>query len=108
MLNLYRAIEPYLAALGLTALSAGVIFAALFGAMRWFGESWINSKFSERLAGRRPAVRSGTKIRLPSLRPQRRRCAPEFQLGRRDPTPSPLIVRMMPNPYGGAPARWRI
>jgi hypothetical protein len=49
MLNLYRAIEPYLAALGLTALSAGVIFAALFGAMRWFGESWINSKFSERL-----------------------------------------------------------
>jgi len=49
MLDLYRAIELYLAALGFTALSAGVIFAALFGAMRWFGESWIASKFSEHL-----------------------------------------------------------
>jgi len=49
MLDLYRAIEPYRPALGFTALSAGVIFAALFGAMRWFGESWIASKFSERL-----------------------------------------------------------
>jgi hypothetical protein len=49
MLELYRAIEPYLAALGLTALSAGVIGAALFGAIKWFGESWITSKFSERL-----------------------------------------------------------
>jgi hypothetical protein len=49
MLELYRAIEPYLAAIGLTALSGAVIFGALLGALRWFGERWVVSKFSERL-----------------------------------------------------------
>jgi hypothetical protein len=49
MLEIYRMIEPYLAALGLTALSGAVIFGALFGAIKWFGESWMASKFSERL-----------------------------------------------------------
>jgi hypothetical protein len=49
MFELYRAIEPYLAALGLTALSGAVVFGALFAALKWFGEHWINSKFSERM-----------------------------------------------------------
>jgi hypothetical protein len=49
MLEIYRAIESYLAALGLTALSASVIFGALYAALKWFGEQWITSKFSERL-----------------------------------------------------------
>jgi hypothetical protein len=38
-----------LAAIGLTAVSGAVIFGALLGALRWFGERWIVSKFSERL-----------------------------------------------------------
>jgi hypothetical protein len=49
MLEIYRAIEPYLAALGLTALSASVILGALYAALKWFGEQWVTSKFSERL-----------------------------------------------------------
>jgi cell division protein FtsB len=49
VLELYHAIEPYLAAFGFTALSAAIVFGALFGALKWFGENWINSKFSERL-----------------------------------------------------------
>jgi hypothetical protein len=49
MLELYRAIEPYLAAIGFTAISGAVVFAGLFGAVKWFGERWMTAKFSERL-----------------------------------------------------------
>jgi len=48
MLDLYRAIEPYPAALGFTALSAGVIFVVLFGAMRWFAGLHRNSASASR------------------------------------------------------------
>jgi hypothetical protein len=47
--NAYNSIQPYLAALGLSALGFGSVFLAAVAAVRWFGESWVTSKFSERL-----------------------------------------------------------
>ena len=47
MLEIYRIIQPYLAALGLTALTTGIILGALYGALKWFGEKWVTSKFTE-------------------------------------------------------------
>jgi hypothetical protein len=45
----YQAIEPYLAALGLSALGLGGIFLVAIAAVKWFGERWVTSKFNERL-----------------------------------------------------------
>jgi hypothetical protein len=47
--NAYNSIQPYLAALGLSALGFGIVFLAAVAAVKWFGESWVTSKFSERL-----------------------------------------------------------
>lgn len=49
MMAVYHAIEPYLAALGLTALSASVILGGVYAALKSFGDKWVTSKFSERL-----------------------------------------------------------
>lgn len=49
MLEIYRAVEPYFAVLGITAVSAAAIVAAAFAGIKWFGERWITAKFSERL-----------------------------------------------------------
>lgn len=46
---MYSTIEPYLAAVGLSAVGFGGIFLAVFGAMKVFGDKWVNSKFNERL-----------------------------------------------------------
>jgi predicted RND superfamily exporter protein len=37
----YNAIQPYLAALGLSALGFGSVFLAAVAAVKWFGESWV-------------------------------------------------------------------
>jgi hypothetical protein len=47
--NAYNVIQPYLAAVGLSALGFGSVFLAAVAAVKWFGESWVTSKFSERL-----------------------------------------------------------
>jgi hypothetical protein len=55
IMNAYNLIEPYLAALGLSALGFGSIFLAAAAAVKWFGESWVTAKFSERLEAFRHA-----------------------------------------------------
>ena len=45
----YGAIEPYLAAVGLSVVGFGSVFLACFAVLKWFGERWVTAKFSERL-----------------------------------------------------------
>jgi hypothetical protein len=47
--NVYATIQPYLALFGLSALTFGSLFFAAVAAIKWFGETWVASKFSERL-----------------------------------------------------------
>lgn len=49
MLAIYSTIEPYLAAVGLSAVGFGGVFLAAFGAMKLFGDRWVTAKFNERL-----------------------------------------------------------
>lgn len=49
MAELYAAMEPYLAAAGLSALTFGTVFLSAFAALKWFGERWVTAKFGERL-----------------------------------------------------------